>query len=1427
VAQKMSGNDSRRKDWLVFSGNKTEWPVWSERFGAKMRKAKLYKTLVGNIQLTLIPARPIEGASQDDKDKFDEIVRTHNDEVAIVLEEQDEIYCELVMYLDSESLMYIRHDCKRSDGSGDGTKAWDMLNDRFASKEKPAVMAITQQLTNLRLTGNEPVSNYLLRSQELLAQLRSAGEVMSDSLVNSFILQGLPPVFESFVTMEDTQIHTDTRAAKQVNVVSSSNFARGNPSVVCFKCNGKGHRARECRSENVVSAVGKMSVGRDHKPQCTNCNKSGHTVENCWSKGGGSEGKGPKFGAKGGSKAMCASSQMQYQSQNFHAMTCAPEEVHVALKVAPVGQSIVVDSGCTDHMLTSASMFSEYHETSGQVVRSANCSTSVIAGHGTVDIVVKDADGQDQCLSLKNALHVPEHGRDLLSVKAATRYGNSVLLANNESKITLKDGTVIPIECHDSLFVVPCKPVPQSNVALANVESSQQGVWHRRMGHVNDSDLSKVLKSNGVPGSGETEKFCEPCAMGKLSRKSVPKTTDTRATEPLGRVYTDVAGPFKTSLGGCVYAISFIDDYSRFVVMKFMRAKSEALLCFEEYVNEYGAPKRLRSDNGGEYISEKFEEFCRGRGIHREYTVPETPEQNGVAERYFRTSVEMARCLLLEAKLPVPFWVRAMDTAVYTRNRCVSKALDGDQTPYDMFRNAKGKINHMRVFGCNCYVHKRKWHASSKFDSKAYKAKFVGYDCRSTAYLVYNYATGKIDKVRNVKFNEDDMTFQEAELSVGSDDDFWDESLEGVGIPNTIPKRSESGGSSQIRADRRDSQVGVAAEPTAVELVEMTVEGSLDPGDEGDVETRDDEEEEEVYIHLPVVCQPNAQVTDDTERPNATGRPRRNMRPPQWTTDYLMSAETSDEFEANSAQTVDDSPTSFEIAMASQDKASWQAAMKAEMKALKENETWELVPRPKGRNVVGGKWVYKVKRLADGSIEKYKARYVARGFSQVPGLDYKETYAPTARPETIRLIFALTAQLDCVLEQMDVKSAYLHSAIDEEVYLDQPKGFEEVGNDGTKLVCRLKKSIYGLKQAGHNWNRNLNSWLVSQGFNRSESDRCLYCRREGSEFEYVVIWVDDIVICGSSKGRVDDLKKEFSKAFKMEDKGQLHWFLGMEITRKKDVVEVRQKQYVNNMLVKYQMVDCKSVSTPGVEKESLTKAHCPQSGSKEQERMRSVDYRGVVGGLLYLAVYTRPDIAFAVGALSQFLDNPGWEHWVAAKRVLRYLKGTAEIGLTYRKDKSGVVLIGASDADWSGNVDDRRSTSGYSFHIQRSSAAISWRSTKQPVVALSSTEAEYVSMSVAAQEAVFLRAILKELGFEQQKSTVLLQDNQGAICLSKNPGNHKRTKHIDIRHHYIRDLVSDGIIIPQYVSTEFMEADVLTKNLGRIKMDRFRDSILG
>ena len=590
--------DRPRKEFLVFSGKKADFPVWQERFMARMRKQKLHLALLGKAIITAAPAPLGDGPSENETTAFNTAVALRTGELEKLADKEDEIYCDLVTYLDAETLMFVRHDCKLSDGSGNGAKAWAMICERFSSKEKPAVMAIASQLTNLRLSTDETVSSYLLRSQELISQLRNAGEDMSDSLVNSFILQGLPSDFESFVTMEGfnvssssmdlryrLQVFADSKEEKlkQGGKSNVSYFAGGSrgagdasraggssaAGIVCFKCNKVGHRKRDCKA---AASGGEGGSASHASPRCGNCDKKGHTRENCWAKGGGSEGKGPRAG-QSPRGFYCGVSMVQsgYQSAMFHAMT-SKQEPH-ALISERSEHSLVVDSGCTDHMLSSRGLFSEYSLNSdGRCVRSANQSTSLVVGYGTADLVVKDSEGASQILSLKNVLHVPDHGRDLLSVRAATKYGHTVTLTDSKSHVCLSDGTHIPIVTQDNLFLLPCDALSESNAATSG---PSLGLWHRRLGHVNGRDLDKILTKTGdKPEGKEGLGFCEPCALSKLSKTSVPKSTELRATSPLGRVFTDVAGPFKTSLGGCRYIVSFIDDYSRFAVLKFMHSKS-------------------------------------------------------------------------------------------------------------------------------------------------------------------------------------------------------------------------------------------------------------------------------------------------------------------------------------------------------------------------------------------------------------------------------------------------------------------------------------------------------------------------------------------------------------------------------------------------------------------------------------------------------------------------------------------------------------------------------------------------------------------------------------------------------------------------------------------------------------------------------------
>ncbi|CAA0827649.1 cysteine-rich RLK (RECEPTOR-like protein kinase) 8 [Striga hermonthica] len=495
--------------------------------------------------------------------------------------------------------------------------------------------------------------------------------------------------------------------------------------------------------------------------------------------------------------------------------------------------------------------------------------------------------------------------------------------------------------------------------------------------------------------------------------------------------------------------------------------------------------------------------------------------------------------------------------------------------------------------------------------------------------------------------------------------------------------------------------------------------------------------------------------------------------------------------------------------------ASWRRAMLEEMKAIEENETWELVDPPPGCHPIGLKWVYKVKRDESGAIVKHKARLVARGFVQREGIDFEEVFAPVARMESVRLLLAMAAAKDWHIHHMDVKSAFLNGELAETVFVKQAPGFAVKGEE--HKVLRLRKALYGLRQAPRAWNAKLDATLGTLGFTRCATEHALYTRRRGKEELIVGVYVDDLIITGAREEDINGFKREMATRFRMSDLGQLSYYLGIEVKQGRDSITLCQRAYAGKLLERSSMADCKSCVTPMEERLKLTKA-------STAGKVDATLYRSIVGGLRYL-VHTRPDIAFAVGYVSRFMEDPREDHWAAVKRLLRYVKGTVDQGIIFPKTTggSGLRLTVFSDADMAGEIDGRKSTSGVLVFL--GSASISWQSLKQKIVALSTCEAEYVAAATAACQAVWLRRLLGELTGEEARPPTLMVDNQPAIALAKNPVLHDRSKHIDTRFHFIRDCVDEGQIILEFVESGRQLADILTKPLGRLRFMELRTKI--
>jgi len=688
-------------------------------------------------------------------------------------------------------------------------------------------------------------------------------------------------------------------------------------------------------------------------------------------------------------------------------------------------------------------------------------------------------------------------------------------------------------------------------------------------------------------------------------------------------------------------------------------------------------------------------------------------------------------------------------TAAYILNRVPSKSVSS--TPYELWTNRKPDLSNLRPWGCAAFVHDSS-HQHGKLGPRGKKSIFIRYSEHSKGYVFIG------------------------EQSSGSVTEF--ESRDVIFLENEFPRKGEIG--------------------QEFSLYEVE-------------EEQDDLIVANRLVHIPeppTVSHPSgSKSVDDAEPSSAQSQIRHSNRArvpkrhfPIENESYMIVMQDEEE------------PRNIREALTCPAKEKWMKAMEEEMESMRSNSVWELVDLPEGRKAIGNKWVLKIKRLADGSIERYKARLVAKGYTQQEGIDYEETFSPVVRFTSIRLILAIVASLDLELHQMDVKTAFLNGNLEEEIYMEQLVGFVAEGQE--HKVCKLLRSIYGLKQSSRQWYIRFHQAIISFDFKMIDEDHCVYVKRSKDKFVILSLYVDDILLASNNKEYVQIIKEWLSSNFDMKDMGEAAYILGVKIERdrSKKMLALSQEHYIKKVLEKFHMQDCKPIDTPIAKGEGLSLRMCPKTPD-EKAQMEKVPYSSAVGSLMYAMMCTRPDISFAVGMVSRYQANPGQSHWKAVKRILRYLKGTADYSLCFQGEN--LQLMGYADADWEGDLDERKSTSGYVFLL--SNGAISWSSKKQSCISLSTMEAEFVAFSAAVQEAVWLKRFLNHLGFgENETNSVLVySDSQAAIAYTKDPKYHSKTKHIDTKYNFVRDMVARKQVCMQYISTHKMVADPFTKAIPR------------
>lgn len=481
----------------------------------------------------------------------------------------------------------------------------------------------------------------------------------------------------------------------------------------------------------------------------------------------------------------------------------------------------------------------------------------------------------------------------------------------------------------------------------------------------------------------------------------------------------------------------------------------------------------------------------------------------------------------------------------------------------------------------------------------------------------------------------------------------------------------------------------------------------------------------------------------------------------------------------------------------------WRAAMQDEFDALQANGTWELVSQPRGAHIITGKWIFRNKFNADGSLERRKARWVVRGFSQRPGLDFDQTFSPVVKPATIRTVLHLAAARDWPVHQLDVKNAFLHGDLTEQVFCQQPVGFVDPAQPDA--VCLLRKSLYGLKQVPRAWFQRFATHLQQLGFTPAKSDSSLFVLHHGAAEAHLLLYVDDIVLAASTTQLLHRIIDQLRLEFAMKDLGPVHFFLGIQVRRTQTGFFLSQAQYANDVLERAGMTNCTPASTP-VAVQGKVSTHAGTSLSDPTQ------YRSIVGALQYLTL-TRPDLTYAVQQACLHMHDPCDIHWALVKRILRYLHGTVDKGLQLRRSTTP-TLVAYSDADWAGCPDTRRSTSG--FCVFFGDSLISWSSKRQAIVSRSSAEAEYRGVANVAAECCWIRHLLGELNVKIDKATLIYCDNISAVYLTENPVLHGRTKHVELDVHFVREKVAIGEVRVRHVPTRQQIADIMTKGLPTV-----------
>lgn len=1270
---------------------------------------------------------------------------------------------------------------------------WSSLKNLYEAKGFSSEFLSIKELLNTTLSSSKDnMELYLHNIRRIINTLESKSIKLPERFIIGLILNNLSRDYEYTVAI----ISQTIRSNNTINIddifsqlLDESKRLKGN------KASNRYPSIDNTKDKDIEMSLNtKDKKKSNRKPynnnnrgniECSFCHKKGHLEEKCWS----------KYPNKKSSNNTTNSTPNDNLCTITNKVLNTTKDTSKSTKI-----EWILDSGATIHTCTNREAFSTFSTNTNISIKWGNTTNSIKAsGIGNIEVLNPFTKNS---LTINNVIYCPELGVNLLSLGLIVEKGNTFTFKGNKASILNPRGTLLLTgDIRDKLIYISTNIKSNTTKNINSSDTKQKesinssisiDLWHERLGHISNKALLKLKDNtlgNAITNNKESTSIenCETCIKAKMTSK-ISREPSPRSTKYLAKIHVDIGGPISPrTKGGFKYYITFLDDFSKELQVKLLRNRKGLYKVLKELIelSENQADtkvKRIHADN--EFKSKEIETLFTNKGILITYSSPYSHEQNGGAERINRTLFNKVRALLIASNLPKFLWGEALLATVYIYNRTPNSSIDY-KTPYELKTGTKPDISNIRTWGSLTYKKEPK-ELLSKLDNRASPYYLIGYGSNQYKLLdISNYTTVYARDVKILEgnfYNKDDPNTEVLEIIEKED-------LEDLETNNNKTKELETDSPNLIdynkvpRERAPSPQVVIESKKQYINSSKNLEDLNLDYSYE---EKRDPNslDYKEVYNQL------------------------------------LEEALISRGEEPNSFKDV--------LSLESPEKENYLEAMKVEVSTLNKLNTWKLVPRPNNpKLVLKGRWVLTKKFKANGTLDKYKARWVVKGFLQVYGVNYNETFASTSKPNTIRLLLYIATNLGWEIYSWDIKSAFPNAPIDSTIYVEQPIGFIDK-NKPSNYVCLLNKALYGLKQSARQWQLYLATILAKFGFINLVTDTAVFYSKDKPII--LVIHVDDILVFAEKKSYIDELYKDLSATnLEVSNLGELKEFLGIQINRNKDKKElvISQEGYITKILNRFEKSSLKPKVNPLTLGIKLDK-NLDQASSNDISR-----YQQEIGSLIYLTTFTRPDLAFPINYLARFMSNPSSEHFKALDVVWSYLVKTKDLGIIISGQSCSNTplnssnLIGYVDADWGGDLVTRRSTTGYVYLVNK--VPISWFSKLQKTPAISSCEAEYMAYKEAIKENLFINNFLNELPnyvsklFKNRKT--LFTDSLSAIELSKNPLYHARSKHIDITYHFSRDKVLNKEIYLEYIPTEEMLADGLTKGLSNPKFQKLVEGL--